>query len=163
MWFIYTRIFTWVAWIHCSEEEVVSWFYIVYRRLVSCISHCSLCCFSWDDNISLMGIKSFLLLIFFLNSATNLCDDRPAALSQRLPNTWRSHCVECDGFTKEYPRNPNSVTYLLSLIAPSAADYLSHAPGELIYEVSSQYLVFHQILSPVPSFLWPLRSVNLCN
>ena len=72
----------------------------------------------------------------------------------RLPNMWRSHCVERDGFTKEYPRNPSSVIYLLSLIVPSAADYLSHAPGELIYEVSFQHLVFHQTNSFSP---WTIK------
>lgn len=51
----------------------------------------------------------------------------------------------CNGFTKGYPRNPSLVIYILSLIVPRAADYPSHVPGEIIYEVSFWYLVFHQI------------------
>lgn len=74
-----------------------------------------------------MGIQAFF---FFPNSATNLCDERPGALSQTFKRGEVS--VEWDGFTKEYLRNSSSLIYLLLLIVPSAAHYLSRAPGELI-------------------------------
>lgn len=72
-----------------------------------------------------MGIQAF----FPPNSATNLCDERPAALSLIFKRGEIS--VKWVGFTKEYLRNSSSVIYFLPFIVLSAADYLSHAPGEL--------------------------------
>lgn len=74
-----------------------------------------------------MGIQAFFF--FPPNSATNMYAERPAALSQIFKLGDVS--VKWHGFTKEYLRNSSSVIYFLSFIMPSAADYLSHAPGEL--------------------------------
>lgn len=137
----------------------VSRFCIVYRKLVSCISHCSLCCFSWDDNISLMGIKFCLPLIFFpilplicvmigqllylgdfqtCGEVTVLLFGETIKLIQEIPiQTFISF---------------HSLCQVQPIIWAMLLENLS-----MKYQSSTW-----RFTRPIPS-LWPLRSVNLCN
>lgn len=119
-----------VVWFKCLEKEVVSWVCILYRKLANGICHCSFAAFYKLLLTRQQVWWEFQFGFFPPNFDTNLCDERPAALSQIFKHGEVS--VKEDGFTKEYLRNSSSVIYFLSFNVPSAADYVSRAPGELI-------------------------------